>query len=254
MEDNTSHCAQGAGGQHVSQWTESWRTMRLTVDRELEDNASHSAQRAGGQRVLQWTESWRTTRLTVDRELEDNTSHSGQKAGGQRVSLCTESWRTTRLTVHRDLEDNASHRAQRAGGQRVSLCTESWRTTRVIVHRELEDNACHCAQRAGGQRVYVEERVKVHALHLTAKGQHFQTQICDCTTSNQLHAVSNQLNGNCAVHVLPTDISVPEFPEPFCNYYYSISFSDKIKDIPRELDSCPVHNDFIPFDGISNMF
>ena len=38
-----------------------------------------------------------------------------------------------------------------------------WRTTRLTVHRAI----------------YVEERVKVHALHLTTKRQHFQTQICD---------------------------------------------------------------------------
>ena len=104
-----------------------------------------------------------------------------------------------------------------------------WRTTRLTVHRAI----------------YVEERVKVHALHLTAKRQHFQTQICDCTTSKQFHAVSNQFMGNSTVLILPTDISLPEFPGAFCKF-----FSDKIKHIRCELDSCPTDNDFIPFDGI----
>ena len=104
-----------------------------------------------------------------------------------------------------------------------------WMTTRLTVHRAI----------------YVEERVMVHALHLTAKRQHFQTQICDCTTSKQPHAASNQLMGNSTVPILPADISLPELPEAFCKF-----FSDKIKDIRCELDSCPVDNDFIPFDGI----
>ena len=104
-----------------------------------------------------------------------------------------------------------------------------WRTTRLTVHRTIYD----------------KERVKVHGLHLTAKRQHFQTQICDCTTSKQLHPVSNQLMGNSTVPILPTDISLPELPEAFCKF-----FSDKIKDIRCELDSCPVDNDFIPCDGI----
>ena len=117
------------------------------------------------------------------------------------------------------LKDNASHSAQEAGRQRVSQCT----------CRDID----------------IEERVKVHALHLTAKRQHLQTQICDYTTSKQLHAVSNQLMGNSAVPVLPTDISLLELPEAFCKF-----FSDKIKAIRRELDSCPKDNDFIPFDGI----
>ena len=51
--------------------------------------------------------------------------------------------------------------------------------------------------------------------------------------------------GNSVVHILPTGISLPELPEAFCKF-----FSDKIKDIRCELDSCPVDNDFIPFDGI----
>ena len=51
--------------------------------------------------------------------------------------------------------------------------------------------------------------------------------------------------GNSAVPVLPTDISLLELPEAFCKF-----FSDKIKAIRRELDSCPKDNDFIPFDGI----
>ena len=51
--------------------------------------------------------------------------------------------------------------------------------------------------------------------------------------------------GNSVVHILPTDISLPELPEAFCKF-----FSDKIKDIRCELDSCPIDNDFIPFDGI----
>ena len=51
--------------------------------------------------------------------------------------------------------------------------------------------------------------------------------------------------GNSAIPVLPTDISLKELPEAFCKF-----FSDKIKDIRCELDSCPIDNDFIPFDGI----
>ena len=51
--------------------------------------------------------------------------------------------------------------------------------------------------------------------------------------------------GNSTVLILPTDISLPEIPEAFCKF-----FSDKIKDIRCELDSCPIDNDFIPFDGI----
>ena len=72
-----------------------------------------------------------------------------------------------------------------------------WRTTRLTVHRTIYD----------------EERVKVHGLNLTAKRQHFQTQICDCTTSKQFHAVSNQLMGNSTAvsytHLtLPTSVYV----------------------------------------------
>ena len=51
--------------------------------------------------------------------------------------------------------------------------------------------------------------------------------------------------GNSTVLILPTDISHPEFPQAFCKF-----FSDKIKYIRCELDSCPTDNDFIPFDGI----
>ena len=104
-----------------------------------------------------------------------------------------------------------------------------WRTTRLTVHRAI----------------YAEERVQVHDLYLTAMRQHFQTQICDCTTSKQLHAVSNRLMGNSTVPILPADSSLPELPEAFCKF-----FSDKIKDIRCKLDSCPIDKDFIPFDGI----
>ena len=48
--------------------------------------------------------------------------------------------------------------------------------------------------------------------------------------------------GNSTVPIPPTDISLPE---AFCKF-----FSHKIKDIRCELDSCPIDNDFIPFDGI----
>ena len=90
-----------------------------------------------------------------------------------------------------------------------------WRSTRLTVHRD----------------VYVKERSKVHALHIAAKRQHFDTQICDCTTSKQLHAVSVQLMGRIRVTVLPTNISPSDLPKALSEF-----FPHKIKTIQRDLE------------------
>ena len=92
--------------------------------------------------------------------------------------------------------------------------------------------------------VYVKERSKVHALHIAAKRQHFDTLIRDCTTSKELNAVSYQLMGNIRVPVLPTNISPSDLPEAFSKF-----FSDKIKTIRYELDAFPADNDDISFEG-----
>lgn len=90
-----------------------------------------------------------------------------------------------------------------------------WQSTCLTVHRD----------------VYVKEQSKVQALHIAAKHQHFDTQICDCTTSKQLHAVSVQLMGRIRVTVLPTNISPSDLPKALSEF-----FPHKIKTIQRDLE------------------
>ena len=102
------------------------------------------------------------------------------------------------------------------------------RRTRLTVHREI----------------FVNQRNALKALHQAAKHDCLCNKIHHCSSIRLLYSVTDELMGRTTEPKLPTNIPRSDLPNAFSDFMH-----DKVANICRVLDSCPVPASFEPFAG-----
>ena len=114
----------------------------------------------------------------------------------------------------------------RAAKRELRRAERTAHRTRFTVHREI----------------FVKQRNALKALHRAAKRDYLCDKIRHCSSIRLLYSVTDELMGRMTELKLPTNIPLWDLPNTFSDFMH-----EKIANIRRVLDSCPVPASFEPF-------
>ena len=127
--------------------------------------------------------------------------------------------------------DSGANRTKR----RQCRTERGWQSWRLAVHRDISMSRWQSWRLAVHRDISMSQRA--------ARREHFHNKIHDCSTSKQLHAVSDQLAAKTKVSILP--VPSEKLPDAFCEF-----FADKIPKIRRDLDCFQAEDVFKQFSGV----
>ena len=116
----------------------------------------------------------------------------------------------------------------RAAKRELRRAERTAHRTKLTVHREI----------------FVKQSNALKALHRAAKRDYLCDKIRHCSSIRLLYSVTDELMGITTEPKLPTNIPLLDLPNTFSDFMH-----EKIANIRRALDSCPVPASFEPFAG-----